>query len=148
MPIHYAISRRHDVLYARQTGVIDLPALRAAFIHYLNNPLYSHGRPELIDQTDVISTDVDFNEVRALLRQVNEVIPEGDIGTLTVVLSTKDSAFGTARMYQQLSEIDQGIRVFTENNEARALTHLGLPYPTVAEFLLKGDLTPMECGAP
>ncbi len=134
MPISFKICLERNFLYAKWQGQITVPEYLEVFHAYLGCAHYRPGRPELIDTSDMLDFDLDFHEMRRLLRNVNSQSYRPNVNTKTVVYCPNDFIFGLGHMYQQLAELDDGIKVELYEKEADALNALELPYKTIEEL--------------
>ena len=135
MPIIFMTCLEREVLYAKWQGRIALPEYNDVFRSYTQGVHYRPGRPELIDTSEMLDFDVDFHEMRGLLRNVNSQSPFQRVKTKTAVFCPNDFIFGLGHMYQQLAELDDGIKVELYEQEGDALKALDLPYSTIEDFL-------------
>lgn len=143
MPIQYWILEDEDLTYARWSGDITQPEMRANFEGYLADPLYRQGRPELIDLLGVTSIDIGIRTMVPLLRMVNAPQLNSSIKTKTVVVTKRKVIFGIARMYQLLASSEDGIDVHVFDNEAEALSALHRPERSITALIptLPGPFT-------
>ncbi len=129
---------------AKWSGIITLEAFKNNYFDYLADVNYRPGRPELIDQREFQDFEGDFQAVRAALSFVNASSDGPAIQTRTVVLATDEGIYGLGRMYQQLADLAQGIRVEVFTDEAEALRALSLPYRTIEEMRAKEVFHPSQ----
>lgn len=135
MPIEFSTCLERDLLYARWYGDIDFDDFEQNFRNYLIDAHYRPGRPELIDLSQIMQFDINFNLVRSMLRQVNAQAPAQVVHTPTVIYSPRDTIYGIGRMYQSLAENAGGIRVEVFQTERDVLRSLGLEHRSIADLL-------------
>ena len=132
------------MLLAKWSGIITLEAFKDNYFDYLSDVNYRPGRTELIDQREFQDFEGDFQAVRAALSFVNASGDGLAVQTRTVVLATDEGVYGLGRMYQQLADLAQGIRVEVFTNEAEALRALHLPYKTIEEMRMNETFLPSQ----
>lgn len=133
-----------DLVYARWWGQVDAKTRFDNFNDYLNDVHYRPGRPELIDLSRAELADWELGKIQSFLHHVNTQTPDGRVHTRTIIWAPTDDAFGTARMYQTLAEMADGITVELHRSEAHALGALGLPYTTIEALLTNEVFHPHE----
>ena len=138
MPIEYAFSLKHDLVYARHFGMVTLDDLATNFATYLADPLYVPERPEFIDLSTASHAKLTLADAMALVTAVNQQGGERPVRTLTVCWAPGDLAFGMARLYSSVAAQQDGIRVAVAREQSDALGLMGLRYRTVSELLAAG----------
>lgn len=144
MPITFSTCLERDLLLANWSGLVTLDEFKNNYFDYLADVNYRPGRPELIDQREFENFEGDFSAVRAALSFVNDSGGGEQVRTRTVVLATDEGVFGLGRMYQQLADFAQGIRVDIFTDEAEALKALLLPYRTIEELKAREVFLPSQ----
>lgn len=131
-------------MLATWSGVITLDMFKGNYFDYLSDVNYRPGRTELIDQREFEDFEGDFQSVRAALSFVNASGHGDAVRTRTVVLATDEGIYGLGRMYQQLADLAQGIRVEVFTEEEEALKALLLPYKTIKEMRTEEIFLPSQ----
>lgn len=137
MPIFFETCLERNIVYAKWQGHITVSEYVEVFHTYIGSVNYHPGRPELIDTSDMIDFDLDFHEMRRLLRYVNSQSAQNGVKTKTVVFCPNEFIFGLGHMYKKLAELDDRIMVELYEKETGALAALELPYATIEEFKRK-----------
>lgn len=132
MPIRYAISEAHDLLFAEWTGRVSYAEWEANYARYLADPDYVPGRREFLDCSGLEDFEVNFALVRGILREVNRRVPDPGQSHETVALVPGGVVFGIARMFQSLAENAQGVQTRLCRDESEALALLNLPHANLA----------------
>jgi hypothetical protein len=121
MPISTETDDARGWVMTRTVGDVTLPELQAHLDE--EERLRALGRPELIDAIGA-TTDVTSAQVRTLVHNANAILHGGAVGP-TAIVADDDVAFGMARMYQLLAELD-GISVGVFRNRADAKCWLSI----------------------
>jgi len=144
VPIEFSTCLERDLVLANWSGRISLEEFKRNYFDYLSDKNFRPGRPELIDQRKFEDFEGDFQAIRAALNFVNGSGGGHQTRTRTVVLAPDAGIYGLGRMYQQLAELSEGIRVEVVTHEASALRALLLPYSSIAEMCANEVFLPSE----
>lgn len=139
MPIEFMTCLKLNLMYSRWSGVITHAVRSETFQDYLADPNYTPGRPELVDLSRAHLVDWDIRRVQSFLHGVNAQAGDRRVHTHISVWAPTDDSFGSARMYQILSEMAGGIHVDVLRSEREALAVLKLPYLTIADMRANED---------
>ena len=127
MPITYQVLKGHDLNYVRHFGRVSSSDITDTFSKYAADLDFRPMDDQLADLSEVTEIDIDFDQMRNVLRNVNTVYQPFPTPTRISFYAPSDLTFGMARMFQQLAEQQEGANAFVSRTQAEALACLDRP---------------------
>ncbi len=120
MPISYTIDRQRNLVLTTATGVLTDEELLDHKRQLIADPEFEPGMKELSDVRRIERLDVSPAGVRRLAALDEEHVDRLGEDYRLAIVAPADASFGTARMYQILTESSvQNIGVFRDMEEAK-----------------------------
>lgn len=120
MPISYTIDRQRNLVLTTATGVLTDEELLDHKRELIADPEFEPGMKELSDVRGIERLDVSPAGVRRLVALDQEHVDRLGQDYRLAIVAPADASFGTARMYQMLTEANvENIGVFRDMDEAK-----------------------------
>ncbi|MBV2361385.1 hypothetical protein KUH32_16595 [Thalassococcus sp. CAU 1522] len=132
MPIFSHYKPDKSLVIRRLVGAVDLGAIVRSLADHVADPLYDPDMAEIADLGRLEDLQLDFHAMRSIVRTKDKIY---GVRKTVSVYAPGDVAFGMARMYQSLAEIDAGVRAVVSRTEAEALAVHNLGAGSLRELL-------------
>lgn len=135
MSVSFQILPERGLVYVRYQGRVCLDDTISAFADYARHPDQRPGLKQFVDLTAVEEIETDFAKLMAVQAQKAGTFMEGASETLMVYLATTSLSQKMAQMIVRSWEPFPAVVPLVIDDEAEALSILGLPVSSVAELL-------------
>lgn len=142
MPFDIKICISLDLIYVHWWGETDNKMRLQKHSDLSNEAIYRPGRTEFINLSGLKNFDWDLRQTQSYLRKETATLNGKIAPTRKVIWAPSDLAFGGARMYQSLADIDGHIRVEVYRHVDAAIAALGLNVHDLDALFDAYDFTP------
>ncbi|MEC3862543.1 hypothetical protein VK792_14715 [Mesobacterium sp. TK19101] len=126
MTASYTIYTHHNLVIVRYSGRITNAQMMRALIDYSSDPHFAPGQSQLIDLSEVHTFDIDFKGMMQVNTRKADLFNDTSAPVISVYIAPDETAFGMARMMQQLAESLPMLTTIIHRDETAALAELGL----------------------
>jgi hypothetical protein len=137
MPVTFAILPRLGLVYVRYWGFAALSETIAQVQAYGRHPDFRPGQKHLIDMAGVTGYERDFPAIMQMMAGITDVLMQRPTEVLVVYLTPTPLAQDMARAAIRSWEGMPGLVTRMQEDEAAALSLLGLPHGSIAEMFAK-----------
>ncbi|WP_417240550.1 hypothetical protein [Celeribacter halophilus] len=108
MTVQTRIIDHGRLIFLRFTGVQTAASVETDIQNVRSLIGFRPDIPELVDLSDIIEDDIDYNGMRRLARIVNDQTLDSDFKKRIALYAPHESTFGSARMFSTLTELEEG----------------------------------------
>lgn len=136
MKVDFYLIGDADLIFLRLTGTASVEGFRAAMAPVFAHPDYRADLPEIADLSGVTPGEMRAPGVQRLVRTAAEAGPTGPTkGKKKIAFfAPEDVAYGMARMFSAMAEIQDTIEARAFRSEAEVLDWLGRPEGCFAQI--------------
>ena len=139
MGISYKYFPERFLMFIRLKGHVNQRDIFRYLSKFEKDAQWDRGCRELIDFSGLTDLDLSFEEMRAVRLRQETYYTSVREPVLCVIHAPEDTAFGMARMYQQLVSMTGDQVVQIANTEAEALSLLGQSETGFRELLTPAE---------
>jgi hypothetical protein len=135
MGITYSFFPDRFLIYIRLEGYVDQKDIFRYFAKFERDKSLKSGCNELIDFAALTDLDLTYEQMRTIRLREEGYYKNTSTPVLCVIHAPQDTAFGMARMYQQMVATNDDHIVQIARTEAETLEMLGQPETRFSDLL-------------